>query len=137
LCWSYLGVFHCDAYLDLYFEIDSEGRWSTKHYDKRDGFNFPFWQTTHIRGHLWHRYQVTVNKSRWQLWNVQSRSDDRVLVLCCMSFFDLRLVITPLIASHFPYCISKVEVMTSTEARYYWFRSFLFSSNLLWRKSSG
>ena len=32
-----------DSYLDLYFEINSEGRWSTKHYHKWDDFNFPFW----------------------------------------------------------------------------------------------
>jgi hypothetical protein len=29
------------AYLDLYHEIDSEGRLRTKLYDKRDDFNFP------------------------------------------------------------------------------------------------
>jgi hypothetical protein len=28
------------SYLDLYFEIDSEGRLRTKLYDKRDDFNF-------------------------------------------------------------------------------------------------
>jgi hypothetical protein len=28
-------------YLDLHLEIDSEGRLRTKHYDKRDDFNFP------------------------------------------------------------------------------------------------
>ena len=30
------------SYLDLHREIDSEGRLKTKHYDKRDDFNFPF-----------------------------------------------------------------------------------------------
>ena len=29
------------SYLDLYIEIDSEGRLRKKHYDKRDDFNFP------------------------------------------------------------------------------------------------
>ena len=29
------------SYLDLHFEIDSEGRLKTKLYDKRDDFNFP------------------------------------------------------------------------------------------------
>jgi hypothetical protein len=29
------------SYLDLYLEIDSEGRLRTKLFDKRDGFNFP------------------------------------------------------------------------------------------------
>jgi hypothetical protein len=29
------------SYLDLYLEIDSEGRLRKKHYDKRDDFNFP------------------------------------------------------------------------------------------------
>jgi hypothetical protein len=29
------------SYLDLHIEIDSEGRLRTKHYDKRDDFNFP------------------------------------------------------------------------------------------------
>ena len=29
------------SYLDLHLEIDSEGRLRTKHYDKRDDFNFP------------------------------------------------------------------------------------------------
>jgi len=29
------------SYLDLYLEIDSEGRLRTKLYDKRDDFNFP------------------------------------------------------------------------------------------------
>ena len=29
------------SYLDLHLEIDSEGRIRTKHYDKRDDFNFP------------------------------------------------------------------------------------------------
>jgi len=29
------------SYLDLLLEIDSEGRLRTKHYDKRDDFNFP------------------------------------------------------------------------------------------------
>jgi hypothetical protein len=29
------------SYLDLNIEIDSEGRLRTKHYDKRDDFNFP------------------------------------------------------------------------------------------------
>ena len=29
------------SYLDLHLEIDNEGRLRTKHYDKRDDFNFP------------------------------------------------------------------------------------------------
>ena len=29
------------SYLDLHLEIDSEGRLTTKHYDKRDDFKFP------------------------------------------------------------------------------------------------
>jgi hypothetical protein len=29
------------SYLDLHLEIDSEGRLTTKLYDKRDDFNFP------------------------------------------------------------------------------------------------
>ena len=29
------------SYIDLHLEIDSEGRLRTKHYDKRDDFNFP------------------------------------------------------------------------------------------------
>jgi hypothetical protein len=29
------------SYLDLHLDIDSEGRLRTKHYDKRDDFNFP------------------------------------------------------------------------------------------------
>ena len=29
------------SYLDLHLEIDSEGQLRTKHYDKRDDFNFP------------------------------------------------------------------------------------------------
>jgi len=29
------------SYLDLHLEIDSDGRLRTKHYDKRDDFNFP------------------------------------------------------------------------------------------------
>ena len=29
------------SYLDLHLEMDSEGRLRTKHYDKRDHFNFP------------------------------------------------------------------------------------------------
>jgi hypothetical protein len=31
----------CASYLDLHLEIDSECRLRTKHYDKRDDFNFP------------------------------------------------------------------------------------------------
>jgi hypothetical protein len=30
------------SYLDIHFEIDSEGRLRMKLYDKRDDFNFPF-----------------------------------------------------------------------------------------------
>jgi hypothetical protein len=29
------------SYLDIHLDIDSEGRLRTKHYDKRDDFNFP------------------------------------------------------------------------------------------------
>ena len=29
------------SYLDIHLEIDSEGRFRTKPYDKRDDFNFP------------------------------------------------------------------------------------------------
>jgi hypothetical protein len=29
------------SYLDLHIEIDTDGRLRTKHYDKRDDFNFP------------------------------------------------------------------------------------------------
>ena len=29
------------SYLDLHLEIDTDGRLRTKHYDKRDDFNFP------------------------------------------------------------------------------------------------
>jgi hypothetical protein len=31
------------SYLDLHLEIDSEERLRTKHYDKRDDFNFPIY----------------------------------------------------------------------------------------------
>jgi hypothetical protein len=31
----------CASYIDLHLEIDSDGRLRTKHYDKREDFNFP------------------------------------------------------------------------------------------------
>jgi hypothetical protein len=34
-------TYTCASYLDLHLEIDSDGRLRTKHYDKREDFNFP------------------------------------------------------------------------------------------------
>ena len=34
-------TYTCASYLDLQLEIDSDGRLRTKHYDKREDFNFP------------------------------------------------------------------------------------------------
>ena len=36
------------SYLDLHFEIDSEGRFTSKLYDKRDDFNFPVVFFSHL-----------------------------------------------------------------------------------------
>ena len=40
------------SYLDLHFEIDSGGRLRTKHYDKRDDFNFPILKFPFIRSNI-------------------------------------------------------------------------------------
>ena len=34
------GTYTCASYLDLYLEIDSDSRLRTKHYDKREDFQF-------------------------------------------------------------------------------------------------
>jgi len=38
---SNLTIVRSASFLDLHLEIDSKGRLRTKHYDKRDDFNFP------------------------------------------------------------------------------------------------
>jgi hypothetical protein len=56
------------------------------------------WQVEHIHGHLWHRYSIAVNQVLAFLYLF-------FWPLCCLFFFDIRILITPLVSSN-SHCVS-------------------------------